>query len=81
MTGFESGKDAWRRLVEHFPDYRVVAEEIIVERDKVAVRSTVQGVPAGDVEPMLMEIFRVADGRFVEAWGIGQGLPLDVLRD
>ncbi|HEX5403882.1 MAG TPA: ester cyclase [Pseudonocardiaceae bacterium] len=77
-TGFEAGKAAWRMLVAHFPDYRVVAEEILVDGDKVAVRSSVKGVPAPD-GAMLIEIFRVENGRFAEAWGAGHGLPLEVL--
>jgi hypothetical protein len=28
---------------------------------------------------MLIEIFRVENGRFAEAWGVGQGLPLEVI--
>lgn len=81
-TGFGAGKDAWRRLVAHFPDYRVVAEDVLVDHDRVAVRSSVVGIPIrdGDVRPMLIEIFRVDNGRLAEAWGLGQGLPLDVLR-
>ncbi|MCE7011246.1 nuclear transport factor 2 family protein [Kibdelosporangium philippinense] len=80
-TGFEAGKHAWRTLISHFPDYRLVAEDILVDADRVAVRSAVAGIPVPDdgVQPMLIEIFRVADGRFVEAWGLGQGLPLEVL--
>ncbi|TDV56294.1 ester cyclase [Actinophytocola oryzae] len=77
--GFEAGKEAWRTLVAHFPDYRVVAEDVLVDRDRVAVRSSVEGVPRGGVPPMLIEIFRVHDGRLAEMWGIGQGLPLEVL--
>jgi hypothetical protein len=81
-TGFEAGKDAWRKLVAHFPDYRVVADDILVDHDRVAVRSSVQGIPIpdGDAQPMLIEIFRVDSGRLAEMWGLGQGLPLEILR-
>ncbi|TCO54240.1 ester cyclase [Actinocrispum wychmicini] len=79
-AGFEAGKQAWRTLVAHFPDYRVVAQDILVDRDKVAVRSSVEGIPDGDVPPVMIEIFRVSDGRLAEMWGLAQGLPLDVLR-
>jgi predicted ester cyclase len=81
-AGFEAGKAAWRRLVDHFPDYRVVAQDILVDHDKVAVRSSIEGIPISDdgMPPMLIEIFRVENGRFAEAWGVGQGLPLEVLR-
>jgi SnoaL-like polyketide cyclase len=81
-AGFEAGKAAWQLLVAHFPDYRLVAQDILVDHDRVAVRSTVEGIPTpdGGGQPMLIEIFRVQNGRFAEAWGVGQGLPLDVLR-
>ncbi|RLK58935.1 ester cyclase [Actinokineospora cianjurensis] len=80
-AGFEAGKAAWRRLVAHFPDYRVVAQDVLVDRDRVAVRSSIEGIPtpADGTPPMLIEIFRVEDGRFAEAWGVGQGLPLEVI--
>lgn len=81
-AGLEAGKAAWRRLVAHFPDYRVVAQDILVDHDKVAVRSSIEGIPTPDdgLQPMLIEIFRVENGRFAEAWGVGQGLPLEVIR-
>jgi hypothetical protein len=81
-TGFEAGKRAWRSLVANFPDYRVVAQDVLVDRDRVAVRSSVEGIPAPDdgAEPMLIEIFRVDGGRLAEMWGLGRGLPLERLR-
>lgn len=74
-TGFEAGKDAWRKIVAKFPRMRVVAEDILVDGDKVAVRSSVEGTgtPDGDARPMLIEIFRIDDGRFAEMWGITEG--------
>ncbi|WP_433237307.1 ester cyclase [Streptosporangium sp. CA-135522] len=70
-AGFEAGKDAWRTLVARFPGMRVVAQDILVDGDKAAVRSTVEGItaPGSDVRPMLFEIFRFDDGRFAEMWG------------
>jgi predicted SnoaL-like aldol condensation-catalyzing enzyme len=81
-AGFEAGKRAWRSLVAHFPDYRVVAEDILVDHDKVAVRSAVEGIPTPDgaAQPMLIEIFRVDDGRLAEMWGLSRGLSLETLR-
>lgn len=81
-TGFEAGKRVWRLLVTHFPDYRVVAQDVLVDHDRVAIRSSVEGIPAPDdgVRPMLIEIFRVEDGRLAEMWGLGQGLPREILR-
>jgi len=74
-TGFEAGKDTWRKVVAQFPGMRVVAEDILVDGDKVAVRSSVEGIapPGGDSRPMLIEIFRIDDGRLAEMWGITEG--------
>jgi predicted SnoaL-like aldol condensation-catalyzing enzyme len=75
--GFEAGKDAWRALTARFPGIRVVAQDILVDGDKAAVRSTVEGIATsdGDAQPMLFEIFRIDDGRFAEMWGASTGFP------
>jgi predicted SnoaL-like aldol condensation-catalyzing enzyme len=54
---------------------RVVAQDILVDGDKVAVRSSVEGIasPDGGSQPMLIEIFRIDDGRLAETWGITEG--------
>lgn len=74
-TGFEAGKDVWRKIVAQFPRMRVVADDILVDGDKVAVRSSVEGIapPDDDTRPMLIEIFRIDDGRLAEMWGITEG--------
>jgi predicted SnoaL-like aldol condensation-catalyzing enzyme len=74
-SGFEAGKDAWHKLTTRFPGVRVVAEDILVDGDKVAVRSSVigTGTPDGGPHPMLFEIFRVEDGRLAEMWGVTEG--------
>jgi hypothetical protein len=41
--GFEAGKEAWRILVARYPGIRVVAQDILVDGDKAAVRSAVEG--------------------------------------
>jgi SnoaL-like domain len=76
-TGFEAGKHAWRALTGRFPGMRVVAQDILVDGDKAAVRSAVEGitVPDGGAQPMLFEIFRIDDGRFAEMWGATTGFP------
>lgn len=76
-TGFEAGKAAWRMLTARFPGMRVVAQDILVDGDKAAVRSAVEGIgtPDGGAQPMLFEIFRIDDGRFAEAWGASAGFP------
>jgi predicted SnoaL-like aldol condensation-catalyzing enzyme len=74
-TGFAAGKDAWRMLVARFPGIRVVAHDILVDGDKVAVRSSIEGTgtPDGGSQPMLFEIFRIDDGRLAEMWGVTEG--------
>lgn len=76
-TGFEAGKDAWRALTARFPGMHVVAQDILVDGDKAAVRSAVEGIaaPDGAARPMLFEIFRIDDGRFAEMWGASTGFP------
>jgi SnoaL-like protein len=60
-----------RTVATRFPGMRVVARDILVDGDKVAVRSAVEGTGTsdGDAQPMLLEIFRVEDGRLAEMWG------------
>ncbi|MFI7632733.1 ester cyclase [Nonomuraea sp. NPDC049400] len=68
-TGTESITRAWEQFHEAFPDARVVVEDMIVEGDTVAVRTSVHGVP-GQEPPTMLEIFRVRDGRIAELWGL-----------
>ncbi|MFF4197489.1 ester cyclase [Nonomuraea sp. NPDC001831] len=68
-TGPDSVSQAWRRFHEAFPDVQVVVEDLVVEGDTVAVRTSVQGIP-GREAPTMMEMFRVRDGRIAELWGL-----------
>jgi predicted SnoaL-like aldol condensation-catalyzing enzyme len=76
-TGFAAGQAAWRLLTDRHPRMRVVAQDILVDGDKAAVRSVVDGIPAADgaPPPVLFEIFRFDDGRFAEMWGAAAGFP------
>ncbi|MFI9594535.1 nuclear transport factor 2 family protein [Nonomuraea sp. NPDC052265] len=74
-TGPESVSQAWRRFHEAFPEVQVVVEDVIVEGDTAAVRTSVHGVPGvpgvpGGEPSTMLEIFRVRDGRIVELWGL-----------
>lgn len=74
--GFEAGKAAWHMLTSRYPGMRVVARDILVDGDKAAVRSAVEGIATPDGEqPMLLEIFRIDDGRLAEMWGASAGFP------
>ncbi|MER6575684.1 nuclear transport factor 2 family protein [Nonomuraea sp. NPDC001023] len=68
-TGPDSVSQAWRRFHEAFPDVQVVVEDLVVEGDTVAVRTSVQGIP-GREPPTMLEMFRVRDGRIAELWGL-----------
>jgi predicted SnoaL-like aldol condensation-catalyzing enzyme len=68
-TGPADVIQAWRRMHEQFPDARVVVEDMIVEGDRVAVRTSVHGL-AGERPATMLEIFRVRDGRIAELWGL-----------
>jgi hypothetical protein len=72
-TGFAAGHAAWRALTARYPDMRVVARDIVVQGDRAAVRSTVEGIDGA--HPELFEIFRFEDGRFAEIWGASTGFP------
>lgn len=76
-AGFEAGRAAWQTLTERFPGMRVVAQDLVVDGDRAAVRSVVEGVggPGGGPRPELFEIFRIEDGRFAEMWGASTGFP------
>ncbi|GAA5200224.1 hypothetical protein GCM10023322_77620 [Rugosimonospora acidiphila] len=68
-TGPESVARAWQRFHEAFPEVQMVVEDLIVEADRVAVRTSVRGVPGGQ-SPTMLEIFRVDNGRVAELWGL-----------
>lgn len=70
-TGAEDGREAWRLLVAKFPGIRLVADEILVDGDKVTVRSSVEGteILAFGGQPMLIEMFRIEHGQLAEWWG------------
>lgn len=60
---------AWQRLHEAFPEAQVVVEDMVVEGDTAAVRTSVHGIPSQQ-SPTMLEIFRVRDGRIAELWGL-----------
>ena len=72
-AGFHVGKNAWRALTTRYPAIRVVAQDVILDGDKAAVRSVVEGIDGA--QPELYEIFRFEDGRFAEMWGASTGFP------
>ncbi|MDO0938938.1 nuclear transport factor 2 family protein [Streptomyces sp. DG2A-72] len=72
-VGVDSVVKAWSGLHAMFPDIQVIVEDMLVDADKVAVRTSLHGIPAGveeQVLPSMMEIFWVRDGRIAELWGL-----------
>lgn len=71
-TGVEGVKQSYASFLKAFPDARVVVEEMLVDGDKVASRTSIHGIPtlADGTQPTIMEIIRVKDQRIVELWGL-----------
>ncbi len=72
-VGIESARSAVTNAFATFPQTRFVIEDLIAEGDKVALRVTIHGVPfpPGGPLPLIMEIFRIENGRVAEIWGAG----------
>jgi steroid delta-isomerase-like uncharacterized protein len=78
----QHGRETWRQgfeLMRHaFPDLQARIEDIVADRDKVAVRVRFRGTHAGEflgfpatgrtVEYVSHEFYRIADGLIVEEW-------------
>jgi predicted ester cyclase len=79
-TGTQALKDTFGMLLRAFPDLHVTVEDLIEEADKVVGRNSVTGTHRGEYlglqptgRPVAYDeifIFRFADGRIVEMWGV-----------
>jgi steroid delta-isomerase-like uncharacterized protein len=79
-TGVQALKEVFATLYRAFPDLHVAVEDVIAENDKVVSRNTVTGTHLGEylgrpptgrsVTYNEIFIFRFADGRVVETWGV-----------
>ncbi|MFF8772645.1 ester cyclase [Kitasatospora sp. NPDC015120] len=79
-TGVQALKQVFTTLLRAFPDLRVTAEDVIVQGDKVVSRNTVTGTNLGAylgrpptgraVRYEEIFVFRFADGRIAETWGV-----------
>lgn len=79
-TGAEALKQIWAMLLRIYPDIHLTVEDLIGEGDKVVGRTTVSGTHQGEFMGVAptgksvtyheMFIFRIADGRVVETWGV-----------
>ncbi|MFJ9930108.1 ester cyclase [Streptomyces misionensis] len=74
-AGIGAVADAWSKMFAAHPDIHVSVEDMLVDRDRVAVRSVMHGLsnsaPTGaEPAPTMMEIFRVQHGLIAELWGL-----------
>jgi steroid delta-isomerase-like uncharacterized protein len=79
-TGAELLKQVWAMLFRVYPDIHLTVEDVVAEGDKVVARNTVTGTHLGEfmgvgstgnsVTYSEIFIFRFADGRVIETWGV-----------
>jgi steroid delta-isomerase-like uncharacterized protein len=79
-SGAGALKEVFTRLHRAFPDLHVTVEDMIAEGDKVVGRNSVRGTHRGEymgIKPTGKSvtyseifIFRIADGRIIETWGV-----------
>jgi steroid delta-isomerase-like uncharacterized protein len=79
-TGAQALKEVFNRLHHVYPDLQVRVEELIEEGDKVVSRNTVTGTHRGEYMGLAptgksvtyneIFIFRFANDRIVETWGV-----------
>ena len=79
-AGAELLKQVWAMLLRVYPDIHLTVEDLIAEGDKVVARNTVTGTHQGEFMGVAptgnsvtyneIFIFRFADGRVVETWGV-----------
>jgi steroid delta-isomerase-like uncharacterized protein len=86
IDGLEGARQLVIAMRSDFPDFHVTAEDVLAEGDKVVVRftdtGTYQGAEFGAtamgkrVTWTGVDIFRIADGKIIEGWGIADMLGL-----
>jgi steroid delta-isomerase-like uncharacterized protein len=79
-TGAQALKQVWAMLLRGLPDLHVAVDDVIAERDKVVFRATVTGTHQGEYMGLPptgksityneIFIFRFANGRLAEIWGV-----------
>jgi steroid delta-isomerase-like uncharacterized protein len=84
--GRDSFKAAMRRMAESLSEVSMTIDDLIAERDRVAVRLTSHAVHSGDFMGMPasgkpytiseIHVFRVADGQIAEHWHVADQLGL-----
>lgn len=85
-AGIEGTKIMFTMVHSAFPDFKATINDLIAEDDKVVVFMTWTGTQHGEWmglppsgKPMsinVMDIFRVADGKLVEHWGMMDSMAM-----
>jgi predicted ester cyclase len=71
-VGIEPAIAAMERAFATNPARHFRVEDVIAEGDKAALRVTVLGThTTPEAPPLILEFFRVVNGRVVEIWGAG----------
>ncbi|MDL4773266.1 nuclear transport factor 2 family protein [Actinomadura xylanilytica] len=68
-TGPEAVTRAWTALHTVHPGARVLVEDLLVDDDRAAVRTSVHGTGTPE-PPTILEIVHTRDGRVAEVWGL-----------
>jgi predicted ester cyclase len=86
IHGLEGARQLVIAMRSDFPDFHVTADDVLAEGDKVVVRFTDSGTYEGGefgatamgkrVTWTGVDIFRIADGKIIEGWGVGDMLGL-----
>ena len=86
VEGRENVAGLVRMIVDALPDLHNVEQDIIAERDIVAVRAVVEATHEGDllgipasgrhVQWDAVDVYRVADGKIADHWGSRDDLGL-----
>ena len=84
--GIEGGKAAHSFFISAFPDTQVTTEDLIADGDKVVERYTARGTHKGEFmgapatgkkyEIGGYAMYRIANGKIVEHWGLDDGTGL-----
>jgi len=82
-TGLAGAKMVHQGLLTSFPDSKTTIEDLVAEGDRVVMRGTATGThkgPFGGAPPTgksfkvtTMWVFRIANGKIVEHWGVVDG--------
>lgn len=85
-AGAEGAKMLFTMLHTAFPDFKATINDLIAEDDKVVVFMTWNGTQHGEwmglppsgksMSINVMDIFRVADGKLVEHWGMMDSMAM-----